>query len=95
VGNARKSDFLTASYHVGRWRSRLAGGEAAELLQLAQLEGWEAGAERRLAVARGNLFPAAGGHAAVAAGAGACRGRRRAGPGGAGVGATSVAPSSP
>jgi 5-methylcytosine-specific restriction endonuclease McrA len=54
--NARKRDFLAASDHVSRWRSRLAGGEAAELLQLAELAGWETGAERSLAVARGIYF---------------------------------------
>jgi hypothetical protein len=54
--NARKSDFLAASDHVARWRSRLAGGEATDLLQLAELAGWEVGAERSLAVARGIYF---------------------------------------
>jgi 5-methylcytosine-specific restriction endonuclease McrA len=54
--NARKSDFLAASDHVSRWRSRLAGGEAADLLQLAELAGWETAAERSLAVARGIYF---------------------------------------
>jgi hypothetical protein len=54
--NARKSDFLAASDHVGRWCSRMAGDEATELLQLAELVGWETGAERSLAVARGIYF---------------------------------------
>ncbi len=49
--NAAKLDFLAASDHLGRWRER-AEMRRAELVQLADAHGWDAGGDRTLGVAR-------------------------------------------
>lgn len=53
--NSHKSDFLAASGHVERWRSRIAPGSrsASDLLDLARAGNWETDPDRSLGVARG------------------------------------------